>query len=132
MSRDFLEGKRLVRFEALQAALVPRSRDLNWSQREHGRELVNQLLAIMSAADRRALAQYLLAIDVFSLLYGLRPFQSLSETKQAALLGWLFDCPIPLLRKGFWGLNSLAKLSVYGQPSLGDNFGYHVRKNPDA
>ncbi len=130
VSEPFLTGQRLVRFEALQHRLVPRSQRFDAQQQQRSIELANTLTGNMPAAKRRKLGVFLILIDVVSFFVGFRPFRKLSGAKQLTVLGWLFDSPVGLLRKGFWGLNSIAKLSVYGQPSLYDEIGYRLRDNP--
>ena len=132
MEGDFLTPPRLLRFEALQRALVPRAAAFSEAQRAESRALVNQFLARQPDKTRRKLALFLVVIDVLSFVRGLRPFRGLSPDGQRALLGWLFDSPVGLLRKGFWGLNTLARLGVYGQASLYSQIGYRVRENPDG
>lgn len=130
MQEPFLSGLRLVRFEALQAVLVPRSKSFTPDQREASRAMINTLLASQPEVNRRKLALFLTIIDILAFVIGFRPFRALPEAKQEGLLTWLFDAPIGLLRKGFWGLNTLAKLGVYGQPSFYPEIGYQVRENP--
>src|SRR5262249_38425099 len=128
----FLTAARLARFESLQRALVPRSARFTPSERAASRELVDQFLARQPEKTRRKLALFLVVIDVLSLLRGLRPFRRLPAPRQARLLAWLFDSPVGLLRKGFWGLNTLARLGVYGQTAIYPEIAYRVRENPDA
>ncbi len=131
VEEPFLTGKRVVRFEALQSRLVPRSASFTPAEREASRTLVNDLVGRMPAANRRKLGLFLVIIDVLSFFFGLRPFRELPETRQERVLGILFDAPVGLLRKGFWGLNTLARLGVYGQTSLYSEIGYRIRENRD-
>ena len=128
----FLTPARLQRFEALQRALVPRSASFTEPQRSESRALVDRFLSQQPERTRRKLALFLIVIDVLSIVRGLRPFRRLTPRSQQGLLQWLFDSPIGLLRKGFWGLNTLARLGVYGQPGLHSEIGYRVRENRDA
>ena len=128
----FLTPPRLARFEALQRALVPRSARFSQQERDASSELVNQFLARQPEKTRRKLALFLVVIDVLSVLRGLRSFRGLPASGQERLLAWLFDSPVGLLRKGFWGLNTLARLGVYGQTAIYPEIAYRVRENPDA
>jgi hypothetical protein len=101
-------------------------------ERARSRVLVDDLVAGMSAPSRRKLALFLFAIDVTSLFVGLRPFRRLSGARQRRILAWLFDSPVGLLRRGLWGVNTLAKLGVYGQTELYDEIGYRVRGHQDG
>jgi hypothetical protein len=127
---SFLHGARLLRFEALQRRLVPRSATFTDSERAASRALVNDFVARQPAATARKLALFLFVIDVLAFVRGMRPFRNLPPPSQDALLARLFDARVPLLRKGFWGLNTVAKLGVYGQPSLHGEIGYKLRPNP--
>lgn len=125
----FLSGQRLRRFEALQADLVPRSRHFDEAARIASRRLVDDFVGTMPASNQRKLGLFLLIIDVLALLTGLRPYRALPEARRLRLLAWLFDAPIGLLRKGFWGLNSLARLGVYGNPAIWPEIGYAPREH---
>jgi hypothetical protein len=127
----FLAGNRLTRFEALQRRLVPRSASFSDGERSASRDLVDDFLGRQPTATRRKLALFLFVIDLLSLFSGLRPFRRLSPSRQDRLLRWLFDCPVGLLRKGFWGLNTVARLGVYGQATLHAEIHYRLRDNPD-
>ena len=129
---SFLVAARLVRFEALQARLVPRSARFSEEERRVSRDLVETFLARQPDATRRKLALFLVVIDVLALVLHARPFRALGDAHKDRLLGWLYDAPVGLLRKGFWGLNTLARMGVYGQTGLYDEIGYRVRANPDA
>lgn len=130
MNEPFLSGIQRVRFEALQRRLVPRSAAFGEAEREASATLVNNLVAKQAEANRRKLGLFLVIIDVLSFFFGLRPFRGLPPARQDAVLRFLFDNPVSLLRKGFWGLNTLAKLGVYGQPTLYNDIHYRVRENP--
>lgn len=132
MSEPFLSGMRLVRFEALQRRLVPRAARFTESERDASRTLVNNLVAKQAEKNRRKLGLFLAIIDLLSVFFGLRAFRNLPPAKQDAVLHFLFDAPIGLLRKGFWGLNTLAKLGVYGQPALYGEINYRVRENTNV
>jgi hypothetical protein len=131
-NEPFLSGLRQERFEALQARLVPRSEKFETTERAESRRLINELVGKMPEANQRKLGLFLVIIDLISLFFGLKPFRKLSRDKQERVLAWLFDAPVGLLRKGFWGLNTLAKLGVYGQTSLYPEIGYVVRENPNV
>lgn len=131
-AEPFLTGIRGVRFEALQQRLVPRAAAFSAEERNASRMLVNTLVSRMPEANRKKLGVFLLLIDIVSLVMGWRPFRRLPPAKQDRVLAFLFDAPVGLLRKGFWGVNTLAKLGVYGQTTLYDEIGYRVRENSAA
>ena len=51
-------------------------------------------------------------------------FEGLSHERQDAVLRWFEDCPMSLLRKGFWGLKVLVFMGYYGQPENWQVVGY--------
>lgn len=127
-----LSGRQAERFLALQQQLVPRSQHFNVEQTKRGLELVNTLLLQQSPQSQRKLGLFLRLIDLFSLCLARHSFRHASTTGQQRVLRFLFDSPVGLLRKGFWGLNTLARYGVYGQPDLYQEIGYVLRSNPDA
>ena len=127
----FLCEKRLVQFIALQNALVPRSKRFTDQERQCSEDLVNSLLSQQSKASQKKLSVFFNVIDLFSFIFHGQPFRLLQADKQKHILNSFFNSPISLLRKGFWGLNTLARLGVYGQKELHDEIGYNIRPYPD-
>jgi len=127
--RIFLTEKRMQKFEPVQHALVPRSKDFTPEERQRGINLINELLLDKSVAIQMKLSLFLTLIYLFSLLRKGRVFSRLNETSKIKILNTFFDSPISIFRKGFWALNTLAKLSVYGQYQLYDEFGYELQRN---
>lgn len=127
MISNFIHPSRLKKFEALQHCLVPRSRNFTESQKKESVQLVNHFLSHKPSVHFK-LSFFLFLIDLVSIFFGGRTFTNLSEVRQNKVMNFFFDSPIPLLRKGFWGLNALIKMSVYGQKSVYDDIGYHQRK----
>ncbi len=129
-TQGFLCGKTQLRFDALQAALVPRSAEFTSSERARSNELINQLLAQQDARSQRQLKLFLVLIDLYASFRFFKSFRRLGPARQNKVLSAFFDSPIPLIRKGFWGLNTLARLGVYSQPALHTEIGYLLRPNP--
>lgn len=128
--KDFLNGARLQRFESLQKCLVPRSKTFNRQQAQRSRDTVNHLLSQQSPTAQRKLAVFLVLFDIVTSLRYAKLFKNLSDDQQAQTLKFFFDSPIGLLRKGFWGLNTLARLGVYSQTELHQELGYQLRPDP--
>lgn len=117
-------------FVAVQRCTVPLSRELDEEQQQESLRLINHFL--QTRPDLRVpLKLFLISIDTLSILTGLNTFQRLSSERQVGLMNWFFDSRIPLLRKGFWGLNTLARLGVYGQSSLHEKIGYRIKPIPN-
>jgi hypothetical protein len=58
--------------------------------------------------------------------YGSR-FDGLPAARQDAVLRWFEDCPVGLLRKGFWGLKAMVFMGYYAQPETNELIGYRAR-----
>jgi hypothetical protein len=129
-SKPFLNTKRKVQFIALQWVLVPRSKHFTDEERQRSDYLVNDLLSQQSIASKKKLSVFLNVIDLISFVCHGKTFQKLQSEHQRRILNIFFNSPISLLRKGFWGLNTLARLGVYGQKELHDEIGYKPRSYP--
>jgi hypothetical protein len=127
----FLCGKRLLQFTALQHALVPRSMRFTDQERQRSESLVNNLLSQQNKASQMKLIVFLNVIDLFSFICHGKTFRLLETDKQKQILTVFFNSPVSLFRKGFWGLNTLARLGVYGQKELHNEIGYNVRPYPN-
>ena len=53
-----------------------------------------------------------------------RPFERLDAERQDLVLRWFEDCPVSILRKGFWGLKAMIFMGYYGQPETNAIIGY--------
>ena len=54
-----------------------------------------------------------------------RPFDRLPSARRDAILRWFQDCPLGLLRKGFWSLKALVFMGYYGRPECWAEVGYN-------
>src|SRR5262245_40591081 len=66
-----------------------------------------------------------------ALRYG-APLSSLAPAKQDAVLKWFHSCPVPIFRKGFWGMKTLVLLGFYGRPEVYDSIGYRPSKDGNS
>ena len=113
-----------ARFRAVQGCALPSSRAFTPEQRDASIRIVNHMMAARPRGVQRQLLALFLLIEALAFLTGGTGFPELDPGRQERVLALLFDAPAPLLRKGFWGLNTLVKLSVYGQPSVYPAIGY--------
>ena len=127
----FLSGSRAIRFTAIQHCLVPRSKTFSPSELENSNAIINRLLVDQDNDAKRKLSLFLWVIDLISFCRYGATFRKLNSKQQTSISHSLFDSPISLLRKGFWGLNTLSRLGVYGQKGLHDEIGYQMRSNPN-
>ncbi|MCC7441018.1 MAG: hypothetical protein IT285_05275 [Bdellovibrionales bacterium] len=71
---------------------------------------------------------FLLFLDLAARVRFLRSFPGLAENQRERLLRALFNSRFPILRKGFWGLNTLTRLGLYGQESVYPQIGYRLKE----
>lgn len=128
-NKPFLDGKMILRFEAIQNCLVPRSKTFSSQEKIRSQDLINTVLNDQDEASRIKLALFISLIDAISFIFHAKVFSRLNENNQTNILNKFFDSPISTFRKGFWGLNTLARLGVYGQKELHDEIGYRMREN---
>jgi hypothetical protein len=124
---DFLHGQRLQQFQALQHCLVPRSQHFTESQHQESLRLVNDFMSHHPPAIHKKLALFFKVINVIAILRFGKSFAKLSLPQRTRIMNFFFNSPIGLLRKGFWGLNTITKLSVFAQTSLYPDIGYEKK-----
>jgi hypothetical protein len=104
--------------------VAPASADLDAAGRDRFRAIVDHALAARPAGVRRQFATFLRAISLLAVVRFGRPFERLDPVRRERLLRWLQDCPVSLLRKGFWGLKALVFMGVYAQTETAARIGY--------
>ena len=124
----FLSPARARQFRSLQNFLVPLSQEFSAKEILESEHLVNELLAGKSKTLQLKMALFMWLIDCVSFLLGGSFFSGLSLVKKNLVMHFFFDSPVGLLRKGFWGINTLAKLGVYGQIWSYARINYHLRE----
>ena len=90
------------------------------------RTLLNNFLETKDQAVLFKIGLFLHIIDLVSFFFGLHTFQNLAQHQKNSVMVFFFDSPISLLRKGFWGINTLAKMGVYGQTELYKDIDYKI------
>lgn len=126
--RVFLTPKTVSRFEIIQSVLVPRFTSFSNEQILESRRLINSILAEKSFFIHLKIRFFLVFIDFVSWMIAGNFFRKLNHAKQMRILNFFFNSPVSLFRIGFWGINTLAKLGVYGQTSLYPEIGYQKRE----
>jgi len=112
---------------ALAARIVPETRApdaAGWARFE---AIVDDALQERTDAVRRQFALFLGVLRWAPVArYGAR-FDAMAPGRQDAVLRWFEDCPLSLLRKGFWGLKAMVFMGYYGQPETHGLIGYRAR-----
>ncbi|MCB0365554.1 MAG: hypothetical protein H6624_03975 [Bdellovibrionaceae bacterium] len=124
-------GPILIRLDEFLGFLVPLYLQMNPVQQEKARR---QLILVLDRQSPKNLFRLHLFLRLMSwwprLRYG-RSFRRLPHHLQNSSIRIFFSCPIALFRKGFWGVNTLAKLTVYSQSSIYEKIGYNPKPTPD-
>lgn len=83
--------------------------------------------AMLAQRPARLVRQFRLFVAVLRWLPALRygaPLDRLEPARQDAVLRWFQDHPMPIVRKGFWGLKALIFMGYYGRAEAGPAIGY--------
>lgn len=116
-------------FRSVTATVVPRARELAEEEWQRLEAVVEDALSARPPALRRQLRLLLRALEWGPVLRWGRPFTSLSQGARRRVLGILQDAPLLVLRRGFWGLRTLAFMGFYGREEARRSIGYraHLR-----
>ena len=111
-------------FRAVVSTVVPEAANLDephWVELER---VVEETVGARPRDLQRQIRLLLRGIQWLPVLgYG-RTFTSLDAAGRARFLSTLQDHPLPLIRKGFFGLRTLAFLGYYGHPEAAGAIGY--------
>lgn len=111
-------------FRAVVRAVAPAAAELDaagWAALER---IVDQALAGRPRSVRRQLVLFLRALGALSLLRFARPLARLDGNRCRSLLHRLEHSRFLPLRRGVWGVRTLAYMGYYGQPSVQRGLGY--------
>ena len=113
-------------FRAIAATVVPETAALDaggWAALEG---IVEQALAPRPPRMRRQLVLLIRAIEWLPLLRYGRRFSLLDSARRARFLTALQESRLRLLRRGVWGLRTLALMGYYAQPRAAASIGYRA------
>ncbi len=125
MSPAVLEGVRGP-FRALVVSFVPEAGALTAEAWDEGETLVEGLLAGRSSKVRREVRLLIRVLDVLALLRHGHGLARLDGDRRERLLSSLQDSPVLLVRRGVWGLRTLAFLTYYGTANGRAAVGYRA------
>lgn len=103
-------------FRAVVTTIVPEAARLDGAQWAELETIVRRFLARRPAHSRRQLAVLLALLDWLPVLRYGRRLTALDPRRRARFLALVEDAPLLLVRRGFWGLRTLAFLGYYGRP----------------
>jgi len=113
-------------YRALAETFVPESAALDergWAEAE---AIVERFLAGRPAAVRRQLGVLVRLLDVLPFFVHGRRFRSLDAARRLHFLQAMQRAPVLLLRRGIWGLRTLAFMGYYARPDAAAAIGYRA------
>ena len=110
--------------QVLAARIVPETAELDAAGLSRFFAIIDKALQDRPASVRRQFATFLGVLRWVSLFRYGGPLETLRAERQDAVLRWFEDCPVSLLRKGFWGLKAMVFMGYYGQPETNELVGY--------
>jgi len=108
----------------LAVRIVPETVDLDAGGMSRFFGIIDEALQERTPGVRRQFGSFLGLLRWAPLVRFGGPFEGLRAERQDAVLRWFEDCPVSLLRKGFWGLKVLVYMGYYGQTESWDSVGY--------
>jgi hypothetical protein len=125
MSQSVLEPVRPV-FRALCASFVPESVALDERALAEAEGVVERFLAARPAGVRRQLVLLIRLLEYLPLLRWGRRFTGLDDARRRRVLVALQDAPLLLLRRGIWGVRTLAFMGYYARHEAAAAIGYRA------
>jgi hypothetical protein len=113
-------------FRALAVTMVPDAAALDEAAWHDVNSAITQVLARRPPAARRQLALFVRILDTLPLFRWGRRFHELGAARRARFLDAMQYSPIPLVRRGVWGLRTLVFLGYYARPELQNTLGYRA------
>ena len=113
-------------FRALFRTFVPEASELDergWADAE---AIVERFLASRPAAVRRQLVLLIRFLDLLPAPRHGRRLRSLDAARRLRLLESLERSPLLLLRRGVWGLRTIAFMGYYARPDAAKAIGYRA------
>ena len=113
-------------FRAVTSTVVPEARSLtpeSWLELEG---IVDRALADRPPSVQRQVRAFLRLLNVFAFVTSTRSFTTLDDTRRLALLERLAKSPLLLVRRGVWGVRTLAFMGYYARPSAAQEIGYRA------
>jgi len=122
-----LAGGKVGFLRVLAARIVPETGVLDAAGLGRFFSIVDDALQERKPAVRRQFGVFLGVLRWAPVVRYGRRLDALPADRQDAVLRWFEDCPVGLLRKGFWGLKAMVFMGYYGQPETNGLIGYRAR-----
>jgi hypothetical protein len=113
-------------FRALAVTFVPEAVALDERDWVEVERIVEEALAPRPPKVRRQIGLLIRVLDVLPLVRHGRRFTSLDAAARLRFLSALQDSSVLLLRRGIWGLRTLAFMGYYARPEAAPLIGYRA------
>ncbi|MCI0436069.1 MAG: hypothetical protein L0271_20870 [Gemmatimonadetes bacterium] len=113
-------------FRAVTEVVVPEARRLDDSEWLAAEAIVARAIAQRPRRVQRQIRLFMRILDGFALLRRGRRLHAMDAPPRAAFLERIQASRILLLRRGFWGLRTLALMGYYGRPGAAAEIGYRA------
>jgi len=127
-----LSAEHAAFFMVVAETITPEVAALDPNGRARMEAIVDTALLDRDQTTRSQFGTFLGVIRMAPILRYGRAFDRLDADRRAAVLRWFQDCPISLLRKGFWGLKVLVFMGYYSQEENWSSIGYAPEFNGRA
>lgn len=116
-------------FRAIATTVVPEAMQLDGSAWTDVERIVEGLVAARPRAMQRQLGAFLRVVELAPLVRYGRRFTALDAVRRRAVLEWLQSAPLLLVRRGFWGVRTLALAGYYARPEAARAIGYAAHRD---
>jgi hypothetical protein len=119
-------GRANARFRAVLNAVVPEGIALGDDEWREAQAIIARALTTRPSSVRRQIALFMHMLDALSVVRNRRSFTALSSTDATQLLEALSKSKLLLLRRGVWGVRTLAFMGYYARAGAAQAIGYHA------
>jgi hypothetical protein len=114
------------RFRVIMGTVVPEAAVLSENEWRDAAAIIARALASRPAGVRRQLGAFLRALDVVAFIRYGRSLRAASPEQRTALLESLARSRLLALRRGVWGVRTLAFMGYYARPAAARAIGYRA------
>jgi hypothetical protein len=119
-------GRANTRFRAVLNAVVPEGVALGDDEWREAQAIISRALTTRPPRVRRQIALFMLLLEALSAVRNRRRFTALSAVDAARLLEALSKSKLLLLRRGVWGIRTLAFMGYYARANASQAIGYRA------
>lgn len=121
-----MNGSPNARLRAVAEVFVPESASLGIGEWQEAVAIVDRALAARPVSVRRQIGLFFRILDLLAIVRHGRPMAALPLDYRARMLESLSKSRLLLLRRGVWGLRTLAFMGYYARPTAAAAIGYRA------